>query len=106
MNHKAILMILLSVQIFFLGCSESTFTVGGTISGTERVFVITLNNDEELEVDGNDEAFKFETTLKKGSTYEVIVSDQPTSTTCTVANGTGTVSGEDISDIEITCVEE
>jgi hypothetical protein len=105
-RHKILFMIFLSVQILFTGCSESTFTIGGTIAGTDRIFVITLNDDEVLEVDGSDETFQFETSLKKGSAYEVVVSDQPTSATCTVANGTGTVSDQDIVDIEITCVED
>ncbi len=94
----------LAVNLF--ACSEETFTIGGTATGTDRIFVITLNDDEVVEVDGSDEVFQFETSLKKGSDYEVVVSDQPTSATCTVVNGTGTVADEDIVDIEITCLED
>jgi hypothetical protein len=105
-RHKILFMIFLSVQILFTGCSEETFTIGGTVTGTDRIFVITLNDDEVVEVDGSDEVFQFETSLKKGSDYEVVVSDQPTSATCAVVNGTGTVGDEDIVDIEITCLED
>lgn len=105
MNNKTIFMILLSVQIFFAGCSETTFTIGGTISGTDRIFVVTLNGDEILEVDGSEEQFEFLTSLKEGEAYEVVVSDQPTSATCIVVNGTGTVPDGNVTDIKITCVE-
>lgn len=106
MNNKTMFMILLSGQIFFAGCSETTFSIGGTISGTDRIFVITLNGNETLEVDGSDEQFQFANSLKEGEAYEVVVSDQPTSAACTVANGSGTVSNQNVSDIEITCVED
>src|SRR5216684_379468 len=45
----------------------------------------------------------FATPLADGSTYAVSVLAQPQGQTCTVANGNGTISGANVTDVTVTC---
>src|SRR5262249_38835187 len=47
--------------------------------------------------------FTFLTALQNGSAYNVTVLTQPSGQTCTVANGTGTVSGNDVVNVAVNC---
>ena len=83
-------------------CSgASKFQISGTIQGTTEVFVLELNGTEELEVQGTE--FMFLTELEDGDDFEVLVVDQPTGHFCVVSNGDGTVNGQDVTNIIVTC---
>ena len=85
-------------------CVIDTFTVGGTLSGLEGDQVVLVNN-------GFDVAFLIANgsyTLPAqddGSSYEVTVGIQPSDPdqTCSVSNVTGTLSGADVDDVDVTC---
>jgi hypothetical protein len=81
------------------------FTVGGDVSGLASGASIVLQNngadDQTLSVDGS---FTF-TQQSDGSSYDVTVATQPPGQTCIVADGSGTLSGADVSSVSVSCVD-
>ncbi|MDD3519209.1 MAG: DUF1566 domain-containing protein [Chromatiales bacterium] len=85
-----------------------TFTIRGTVSGlTGSGLVLQNNGGDDLAIAANG-AFSFETPVVNGGIYAVTVLTQPTSPnqTCTVANGSGTVAGANVTDVAVTCVTD
>ena len=89
-----------------INCVTTTYTIGGTISGLETGNEVILQNKggDDLTLNSND-PFTFVTAIDDGSTYLVTVLTDPTTPnqTCTVANGSGTVSGANVTDISVAC---
>jgi len=81
-----------------------TFTIGGTVSGLNGGTSITLldNGSDSLTVSANG-AFTFKAALATGAAYKVTISAQPTSETCTIANGSGTVASANVTNVTATC---
>lgn len=82
-----------------------TYTVGGTVTGLAGSGLVLRNNGgDDLTIGGNGE-FSFPTPLADGSAYSVSVLNHPTnfSQSCTVINGSGKLSGADVSNITISC---
>jgi hypothetical protein len=83
----------------------STYTVGGSLSGLASGNSVTLQNnggdDQALTNDGN---FTF-AAQDDGTGYAVAVTSQPQDPTqyCSVSNGTGTLSGADVIDVDVSC---
>jgi subtilisin-like proprotein convertase family protein/subtilisin family serine protease len=93
------------------GCSRervvytAKFTVGGTVAGLSGSgLVLQLNGGGNLAV-GGDGPFTFSTQVAGGSAYAVGVAAQPTgpSQTCTVSNGTGSVTAN-VTNVAVSCV--
>lgn len=83
-------------------CTRANYSVGGQITGLEGV--ITLFNGSEMiyrSVNGN---FVFSTLLPHGTNYNVSIVTQPPGKTCTVQNGSGTVSGANVLDVMVECL--
>lgn len=86
------------------GSSSSTYTVAGTIAGLNTAgLVLTDNGGDNLAVSSGATSFAFQTALSSGSSYAVAVATQPSGATCSVANGNGTISGSNVSSVQITC---
>ena len=87
-------------------CSVTTFSVAGTVSGAAAGHTVELQNNGvntlTVVADGN---FQFPP-LADGSAYAVSVSAQPAGQTCTVSNGSGTVSGANVTDVAVKCVDD
>ncbi|MCP5502717.1 MAG: carboxypeptidase regulatory-like domain-containing protein [Leptospiraceae bacterium] len=83
------------------GTQTLTYTLGGTVSGLNGTLVLQnySANDTTITADGN---FTFATALSTGSSYSVTVKTQPTGQTCSVTNGTGTISAI-VSNVTVTC---
>jgi hypothetical protein len=82
-----------------------SYSIGGTVNGlTGTGLVLRNNGGDNLAIDDNG-AFTFTTQLIDGSEYAVTVHVQPTnpSQTCSVSNADGTLAGEDVSDVLVTC---
>lgn len=84
------------------------FRVEGKVTGLEGSGLGLMLNGTELlpiRIPGD---FSFDTPIANGQPYVVTVSSQPTSPAqlCQVARGTGTVSGANVVDIEVTCVTQ
>ena len=86
----------------------ATFTVSGTVSGLVGSGLVLQNNSAgNLAVTANG-SFTFSLSVPRGTAYSVTVLTQPTnpSQTCTPANGSGTVSGANITDVGISCATD
>jgi len=101
---------LMQVMIVTLlsGCG-GTFegTIGGTVSGLAGGTSVTLlnNGTDSLTINANGN-FTFAHTLSAGAAYNVTVSTQPISQTCTVTNGAGSISNfnsSNVTNIAVNC---
>ncbi len=81
--------------------TEANFLIGGTIDGLSGTALLQNNGEDDLSID-QDGSFTFPTRLADGSDYDVTVS-APAGQTCSVSNGTGSVSGADVSNVVIHC---
>ncbi len=77
-------------------------TVGGTVSGFNGGSLALWNNGKDKLPIAGDGSFKFPLSIANGADYTVLVATQPAGQTCTVANGTGTASG-DVKNVAVTC---
>ena len=81
-------------------------TIGGTLAGLSGGTTVVLldNGSDPITLSANG-TFTFDQTVSAQNTYNVTVETQPLGETCTVTNGTGTVTqnGGDISNITVTC---
>ena len=80
-------------------------TVGGTVSGLAGGSVTLSLNGEQTRTLSADGAFTFPEGLDPGVAYEVTVATQPAAPaqTCNVANGAGTMSDADVTNVQVTC---
>ena len=84
-------------------CSTNTYSVGGTISGLSGTVILLNNGGDDKTVTSND-SFTFSTPVAQGSPYVVTVGTQPTTQTCAVSNGSGTMGGANVTNVGVTCV--
>ena len=94
-----------SILLILGSCSDSfQYTVGGNVKGLNGTLILQVNGDNPLTITKNG-TFSSSAKLADGSLYSVTISTQPTGQTCEVDNGKGTINGENISNIKITCVD-
>ena len=82
-----------------------TYTVGGTVSGLTGTGLELENMGADTLPITADGPFTFDTALEVGFSYVVTVSTEPTGQTCTVSNGSGTISDANITDVAVTCTD-
>jgi len=94
----------LNVTDVAVSCLTVSRSIGGTVSGLDsgKSVVLQNNGGDDLAVSANG-GFSFPTAVLSGSTYNVTVLTPPSEQSCTVSNGSGTVSGGDISDVAVVC---
>ena len=88
-----------------ISCTTNTggsFTVGGTVSGLSGTVVLQDNGGDDLSVSANG-SFTFATPVAGGAAYSVTVKTNPAGQSCTVSNGTGTVSGANVTGVTVSC---
>lgn len=83
--------------------SGSNFRVGGAIAGLNGVFFVQNNNTERFpfNVNGN---FFLPITYPDGSSYFLSIFQQPTGQTCNLNNHFGAISGADVTNVQIICL--
>ena len=82
------------------------FTIGGSVSGLAGSGLVLRNNGvDDLPISGNG-SFTFATPVPDGGSYNVTVATQPSgpAQNCTVSNGSGTVSGSNVTNVQVSCV--
>lgn len=85
-------------------CRPGEYTVGGEVSGmTGGTLTLQNNGGDDLDITA-DGPFTFWTPLADGSGYAVTVFKNPAGQTCSVANGSGTISGANVTDVSVTCI--
>ncbi len=98
-------MLMLALGFSACGSSPATYTISGTVTNLVAASGVTLQNNgaNTLSVTANG-SFTFRSTLRRGSTYHVTISAQPSSPvqTCGVTHGSGTVTG-DVTDVAVDC---
>ena len=78
-----------------------SYSVGGTITGASASATLQLNGANNLNVTSG--AFVFAEPLAQGGSYSVTVMTPPAGQVCTVANGSGTVAGSSITNVQVNC---
>lgn len=85
-------------------CDTTSFYVGGTVSnlanGESLVLKNNGTNDTPITTNG---PFTFSQAVANGATYNVTVSKKPVSQNCTVTNGSGTIAGAPVTNVQINC---
>jgi hypothetical protein len=85
-------------------CARDSYSVGGTVSGLSGSGLVLRNNGgDPLTISGNG-GFAFKTPLADGSSYAVTVATQPSNQSCSVSNGSGTVTGSNVTSVAVSCV--
>src|SRR5262249_49547034 len=85
------------------GSPSSTYSIGGRVVGSAGTLVLQDNAGDDLSLNANG-LFTFATKLPNGSAYSVTVKSNPSGQTCTVSNGSGTVSASNVTNVAVTCV--
>ena len=83
--------------------SSPTLTLSGTVSGLTSSGLALANNGVNLDVAAGATSFTFGLALADGIAYAVTAPIQPSGQTCTVANGNGTATTANISNVVVTC---
>ena len=79
-----------------------TYSVGGTLSGLSGTVVLQDNGGDNLTLTANG-SFTFATQLASGAAYAVTVLTNPTSQTCTVSSGSGTIGSANVTNVAVSC---
>lgn len=94
-----------NVRSVRVDCATNTFSIGGSVSGLlGQKLTLSNSGGDTLEVQ-SDGAFRFAQNMASGGAYNVTVVTQPSDPTqaCTVANGTGTVAGANVTNVAVSC---
>ena len=78
------------------------YSVGGTVTGLSGSVVLRNNAADDLSVSANG-TFTFSELLIDGAAYSVTVAEQPDGQLCIVSAENGTVSGANVTDVEVSC---
>ena len=81
----------------------SAFTIGGTVSGLTGAGLVLQNNGSNDLAISADGVFTFSTALASGVIYSVTVLNQPSGQGCSVANGSGTIAGVNVTNVAVAC---
>src|SRR6202012_2868237 len=87
-------------------CVAAGHHVGGTVSGLSAAGLGLANGTDTVTVAATATTFSLSALLNTGAAYAVTVQTQPTGQVCSVANGSGTLSSADVSNVVVTCAEQ
>lgn len=85
------------------GDDTTTHTISGSISGLNGTLKLSLNGSDTVSVSQNG-SFSFSTKVAQGADYEVTAT-APGVQTCTMTNGSGSVSG-DVTNVSVNCADK
>ena len=81
----------------------AVFTVSGTVSGLRGNGLVVDDGRDKVAIVPGAPTFAFPTPLASGTEYAVVVATQPAGQTCSVANGTGTITDAAVANVSIQC---
>jgi hypothetical protein len=89
-----------------VNCADATATVGGTIGGLTAAG-LRIENGAANSVTPSADATSFTLPgeFAAGDAYDVGIAAQPAGQTCVITHATGDVSGQDITDIAVSCID-
>lgn len=85
-------------------CSDSTYSVGGSLSGLRAGATIVLKHGADVLSLTTNGDFQFPTTMSDGATYSAIIFTPAPFQNCAMAGGAGSISGANVTSIAVTCV--
>jgi 6-phosphogluconolactonase (cycloisomerase 2 family) len=80
-----------------------SYSIGGTVTGLVGTGLVLQNNGADDLSFTSSGAFNFLTPVAAGGAYNVTVLTQPSGSTCTVTNGSGTANA-DVTNVAVNCV--
>lgn len=83
-------------------CSTNSYTVGGSVAGLTGAVVLQNNAGDDLTLSANGR-FTFATSVADTARYDVTILAQPAGQTCSVVNSSGTVNGNNVINVTVTC---
>jgi hypothetical protein len=83
-------------------CAATSYTLGGAISGLNTSGLVLTDGMDDLSVSSNATQFSMPNALAYGSDYAVTIKAQPSSGTCQITHGAGTVNGH-VNTVQVTC---
>jgi len=90
-----------------VSCAINQYLVGGTVSGlaSGNYVTLSLNSGEQYHAVNSNNSFTFNHAMDDSSSYVVTVLNQPKTPrqNCVINNGTGTLTGENVTNIEVNC---
>ncbi|WP_455222932.1 hypothetical protein, partial [Kaarinaea lacus] len=91
-----------------INCTTNTYNIGGNVSGLSGSGLVLQNNAGDNLAVTADGSFIFSTAVLSGGSYNVTVSNQPSSPnqTCVVTNNTGGVTNQDIMTVTVNCTTD
>lgn len=85
-------------------CTVLSYTIGGSVSGLLPGNSIVLNETPGIPVRiSANGPYTVGSPLPSGTAYAVSINAQPNGETCTIANGAGTLSGANATNVDISC---
>ncbi len=110
MRYLKIITVSLSLAFLLGACGNGTgetaaYLIGGAVSGLEGSGLIIQNNGGDDLAITTDGTFTFSGPVADGAGYAVTVLTQPNTPTqtCSVSNGSGTVTGADVTNVTVAC---
>ena len=91
-----------NIQNINVTCSTLAFTVGGNVTGLVGTVMLQNNGTDTITI-ANSGGFTFQTPIASGTGYDVTVSSQPATQTCTVSRGTGAVGNGNVTNVAVSC---
>jgi hypothetical protein len=85
-----------------VNCNGASYRIGGAISGLTGSISLQNNGINTL-IAADNGNFDFAIGLMESATYSVSVSVQPAGQTCSISNGSGIVSGADVTNVVVSC---
>ena len=94
-----------SIDNIDIVCSINTYFLGGSVSGLLNGNDLLLNNGGNFKFIEQNGAYIFNTPVPDESDYDIEIYLQPSSPIqpCQVMNGASTISGEDVTNIDVIC---
>jgi hypothetical protein len=107
LKNTSVLALLSIVSVILVACGGTVEAkLGGTLSSLSGGTVVLTNtvNGDTVSVSANG-SFTFPAKLASNSAYNVIVTQNPSAQTCSVTNGSGTISqnGTDVDNVQVAC---
>lgn len=84
--------------------ANTGYTVGGAVSGLSGTGLILQDNGGDDLAINADGAYTFGTPLADGTSYTVSIAAQPSGQVCSLSNASATVSGSDVTNVDVACV--
>jgi uncharacterized repeat protein (TIGR03803 family) len=91
------------VNSVVVSCSDQSYTLGGTLNGLTSSGLVLANGSDLLHVNPGATTFAMPTKVAYTSSYAVTVQTQPSTQTCTIANGSGTMGAGNVNTVSVTC---